>query len=119
MPYSQGTCNLQKICRLSIADISVLHGRVFPSKMTAWSLKTRGVNKFAASQPTGSGPFLRLRVQLLTSLTKQGRIGIPQDIAAVALFLSSPASAHVTGAHILLDGGRTLASGGIAPQVKL
>lgn len=48
-----------------------------------------------------------------------GRYGHPSDLAGIALFLCSPASAHVTGAHILLDGGATLAGGGIAPQVKL
>ena len=34
-----------------------------------------------------------------------GRYGEPTDAAGLALFLASPASAHVTGAHILLDGG--------------
>jgi NAD(P)-dependent dehydrogenase (short-subunit alcohol dehydrogenase family) len=49
----------------------------------------------------------------------QGRVGIPQDMAGLALFLSSPASAHVTGALIPLDGGRVLAGGGVAPAAKL
>ena len=48
-----------------------------------------------------------------------GRVGLPSDLAGLALFLASPASAHVTGAHILLDGGATLSRHGIAPKVKL
>jgi len=34
-----------------------------------------------------------------------GRIGEPNDIAAVVLFLSSPASAYITGQTIAVDGG--------------
>ena len=51
--------------------------------------------------------------------TPAGRLGMPQDIAGLILFLASPASAHVTGAHLIVDGGSALAAGGIAPQVKL
>lgn len=48
-----------------------------------------------------------------------GRFGHPSDLAGITLFLCSPASAHVTGAHILLDGGATLFGQRIAPKVKL
>ncbi|KXF51337.1 3-oxoacyl-ACP reductase [Rhodococcus sp. SC4] len=34
-----------------------------------------------------------------------GRIGTPEDAAATAIFLSSPASSYITGAVIPLDGG--------------
>jgi NAD(P)-dependent dehydrogenase (short-subunit alcohol dehydrogenase family) len=37
-----------------------------------------------------------------------GRIGKPSDFAGVILFLSSVASAHMTGNVIELDGGSTL-----------
>ncbi len=33
------------------------------------------------------------------------RVGFPQDIKGLALFLSSPASAYVTGQQIIIDGG--------------
>ncbi|KAJ4474817.1 rhamnolipids biosynthesis 3-oxoacyl-reductase [Lentinula aciculospora] len=59
---------------------------VFPSKMTAFGLQTAGDAAFIANQPTG-------------------RYGATEDMAGMALFLASPASAHVTGAHIILDGG--------------
>ncbi|KII89437.1 hypothetical protein PLICRDRAFT_175614 [Plicaturopsis crispa FD-325 SS-3] len=70
---------------------------VFPSRMTAYGFKTAG-DKMAAGQPTG-------------------RVGIPQDLAGTALFLTSPASAHVTGAHIALDGGQVLASGALTTKL--
>ncbi|OAX36735.1 NAD(P)-binding protein [Rhizopogon vinicolor AM-OR11-026] len=73
---------------------------IFPTKMTAFGFKNAGEAKIVAAQPTG-------------------RVGQPSDLAGLALFLTSPASAHVTGAHILLDGGATLSKQGIAPRVKL
>ncbi|KAF8485633.1 putative NADPH-dependent beta-ketoacyl reductase [Gautieria morchelliformis] len=66
---------------------------VFPSKMTAHGYKT-AKGEMVAAQPTG-------------------RLGEPSDIAGVALFLASPGSAHVTGAHIVVDGGSL-----IAPSVR-
>jgi len=36
-----------------------------------------------------------------------GRVGTPQEIADVAVFLASGESSYVTGAHILVDGGMT------------
>ena len=38
-----------------------------------------------------------------------GRIGQPEDLKGVALFLASPASSYVTGAVIPVDGGVTAA----------
>ncbi|EAU81947.1 rhamnolipids biosynthesis 3-oxoacyl-[acyl-carrier-protein] reductase [Coprinopsis cinerea okayama7 len=73
---------------------------LFPSKMTAYGLRTAGDEAFLAGQPTG-------------------RYGQPSDIAGLAIFLSSPASAHITGAHILLDGGSRFRAHAIAPATKL
>ena len=36
------------------------------------------------------------------------RIAQPEEIAAAALFLASPAASFVTGATLAADGGRTL-----------
>ncbi|KAF8162713.1 hypothetical protein B0H34DRAFT_794499 [Crassisporium funariophilum] len=73
---------------------------LFPSKMTAFGIKAAGEEAFNAHQPTG-------------------RFGAPSDIAGLALFLCSPASAHITGAHILLDGGSRFRRHAIAPSMKL
>ncbi|KAG0694092.1 hypothetical protein DFH29DRAFT_1006652 [Suillus ampliporus] len=73
---------------------------IFPTKMTAFAFKTVGEAMIASGQP-------------------MGRVGRPSDLAGIALFLASPASAHVTGAHILLDGGAMLSKQGVAPKAKL
>jgi len=39
------------------------------------------------------------------AMTASRRVGEPQDIADVALFLASPRSAYVNGAELLVDGG--------------
>lgn len=49
------------------------------------------------------------RVEKAASRTPLRRIGTPEDIAGVALFLASEASAYVTGQCIVADGGETIA----------
>jgi len=70
---------------------------VFPSKMSAFGFSGKSG---AAGQDAleGSHPM--------------GRSGRPEDIAGLALFLVSRASAHVTGAKIAVDGGALLAGRG-------
>jgi 3-oxoacyl-[acyl-carrier protein] reductase len=41
----------------------------------------------------------------LTALHPIGRIGTPEDMAGVAVFLASNESAFATGAHFFVDGG--------------
>jgi len=59
---------------------------IFPSKMTAFGYKLQGSDGMGSGMP-------------------MGRAGEPKDMAGMALFLASPASAHISGVHIPLDGG--------------
>ena len=65
---------------------------VFPSKMTKFGIDN-ALELLEAGQPLG-------------------RIGTPKDMAGLVLFLCSPASAHITGAVIPIDGGSSLLSTG-------
>ena len=42
----------------------------------------------------------------LTSQVPQGRIGEPEEVAALCVFLASDEAPHITGADYLIDGGR-------------
>ncbi|KAJ7041975.1 hypothetical protein C8F04DRAFT_112718 [Mycena alexandri] len=72
----------------SFVTVNAILPGVYPSKMTAFGFKTSG-DKMVAGQP-------------------MGRVGSPGDMAGLALFLASPASAHITGQHIITDGGARL-----------
>ena len=41
-----------------------------------------------------------------------GRVGAPEDIGGLALFLCSPAGKHISGALIPIDGGALIAGRG-------
>lgn len=47
------------------------------------------------------------RFEAVKASIPMGRMATPQDIAAAALFLASPAAAYVTGINLVVDGGFT------------
>lgn len=46
------------------------------------------------------------------------RLGKPEDIAGLVVFLSSRASSHINGAVITVDGGEVWARGGMAEAMQ-
>lgn len=47
-------------------------------------------------------------IQSIESLTPLGRVGVPEDIDGLVLYLASDASDFMTGSEILIDGGYTI-----------
>jgi gluconate 5-dehydrogenase len=49
--------------------------------------------------------LLQRKGEMLASKTPLGRLGQPNDLKGVVIFLSSPASDYITGQVIVVDGG--------------
>ena len=63
------------------------------------------VLRFLGRKLTADGRAVTLQRRAL------GRIGLPEDIARVALFLASDDADYITGQSIFVDGGMTLFPG--------
>ncbi|KAJ8113781.1 hypothetical protein OPT61_g4170 [Boeremia exigua] len=91
-PAKAAAIHLTKMTASKLAPknimVNVICPGVFPSRMTNFGLEKYG-KTLTAGQPTG-------------------RIGKPSDFGGLVLFLSSKASAHMTGNAIEIDGGATL-----------
>ena len=61
-------------------------------------IETPGFLAWASANPDEAKPLLARNLI--------PRFGKPQDIAGVALFLASEDAAYITGANIVVDGGR-------------
>jgi len=66
-----------------------------------------GLVKTDFAKALWNDPVYRKKQETATPLR---RIGLPEDIAGVAHFLASPASAYLTGQSIVVDGGETISS---------
>jgi len=53
-------------------------------------------------------PALDAQKKIWIGLTPQARLGAVDDLNGLAVFLASDASAYMTGADVLIDGGYTL-----------
>lgn len=91
---------------------------------TEWSGRGLRVNAILPAQVVNPGLAERMQAdenlegQFLSGIPA-GRMGRPEDIAGLAVFLASDASAWVTGALIPLDGGNLALNAGGTPGPSL
>ena len=72
-----------------------------------WARYRVNVNAIAAGwfRTHLTNSFLTSKGELITSRTPLGRLGQPNDLKGVIIFLSSAASQYITGQVIVVDGG--------------
>ncbi len=87
-----GLAQLTKVMALSLAPHGIRVNAIGPGSIMTDILKTIATDKDAKRR--------------LLARTPLGRIGEPEDIASVAVFLASDDAAYVTGQTVYADGGR-------------
>ncbi|MBW8811943.1 MAG: glucose 1-dehydrogenase [Caulobacterales bacterium] len=101
-------CDLLGAYAASKAGVRML-ARSLASELGVWRIRVNlilpGVVETAMTRSLIDDPAVRADV---LSNTPVGRLGQPEDIARLALFLSSEAAGYMTGAEVLVDGGQTL-----------
>ena len=94
-------------------DAAAKAGLINLTQTLALELAERGIRVNAVSPgPVATEAFIEVlgvqdRLDELTRTIPLGRLGTPDDIAAMVLFLCSPAASWITGEHHLVAGGRT------------
>jgi NAD(P)-dependent dehydrogenase (short-subunit alcohol dehydrogenase family) len=90
----------------------------------ALELAPKGIRVNAVSPgPVATEAFLEVlgvadRLDELERTIPLGRLGVPDDIAAAAVFLASPAAGWITGQNLLVAGGRTQRSYQYRPRTE-
>lgn len=87
-----GLAQLTKACALALAPHGIRVNAVAPGSIMTDILK--GVNSNAEAR------------RRLLSRTPLGRIGMPEEVAEIVLFLASDKASYITGETIVADGGR-------------
>lgn len=79
--------------------------------ITVNAIAPGGIGTEGTSPPPGTDmdpEFLKQMMEGFIKMIPMGRMGVPDDIAKVAVFLASSASDYMTGEMIVVDGGRLL-----------
>src|SRR6266699_3249011 len=87
-----GIAQLTKVMALSLAPYGIRVNAIGPGSIMTDILKSVATDREAKRR--------------LLSRTPLGRIGEPDEVAAIALFLASDDSAYITGQTVYADGGR-------------
>ena len=97
-----GVWGFTKNLALELAPYGIWVNAIAPG-----AIATPGVAAMQANSATGVDPQAALDAFL--AQVPMRRMGAPDDIARAALFLASDLASYITGAQIVVDGGRLLA----------
>lgn len=86
-------------------------GMVMMTRQAGYEYADKGIRVNAVAPGTVRTPILdhvpAETVRRLESRAPEGRLGTPEEVANLALFLASDESTHIIGQCYLIDGGRT------------
>ena len=96
--YSATKAAVRSFARTWTTDLKARRIRV--NAVSPGSIDTPGLNELLASSEAGEQ-----RLKMISNAVPLGRLGTPDEIAKVVVFLASDDSSYVTGAELFVDGG--------------
>lgn len=96
VPYAVSKGGLNQLTRVMALGL-VKHG-IRVNAIGPGSIETELLAQIMSADPAARRNIL--------ARTPMGRLGQPEEMAAIAVFLASPASSYITGQTIYADGGR-------------
>ena len=100
MFYSATKAAVRSFARTWTTDLQERRIRV--NAVSPGSTDTPGLSELLASSETG-----QQRLKMISNSVPLGRLGTPEEIARVALFLASDEASFLTGSVVTADGGMT------------
>ncbi len=82
--------------------------KIWVNAIAPGGVLTPGVQKLQRSMPVPGGIDMEKMMKAFLARIPMGRMGEPDDIGKVALFLASDMSSYMTGSQIVVDGGALL-----------
>lgn len=79
--------------------------KIWVNAIAPGGIVTPGVAKMQSSAPAASGVDPKAMIEAFMAKIPMHRMGEPDDIGKVALFLASEMSSYMTGSQIVVDGG--------------
>ena len=102
MPYNTSKGAVMQLTRCTAMDLAADHIRV--NGICPGDIETTGVAQLIIDR----GLDLSKANKEMAEASLMNRLGKPEEIASVALFLASEAASFMTGSHLVVDGGQTI-----------
>ncbi|PZC41217.1 MAG: NAD(P)-dependent dehydrogenase, short-chain alcohol dehydrogenase family [Chloroflexi bacterium] len=108
LPYNSTKGAIAQLTRCLAMDWGVYGIRVngiCPGDIHTDGWYERGISRQKKIDPSDPEGF----IQEASSMSLMGRVGKPEEVANLALFLASEEASYITGAMVVIDGGATIA----------